>query len=120
MNDRQFNPRVPHHVRATSRRDFLSRAGAGFGSLALAGLMSADGLLRADGGNAPKKFINPTAPRPPHFEAKAKSVIWCFIDGGPSAMDLFDPKPALKKLEGKPLPDSFERPMTAMGKTAYT
>ena len=60
------------------------------------------------------------APKPPHFPAKAKSVIWCFIDGGPSHIDLFDPKPELNKLAGKPLPDSFTKPVTAMGKTAYT
>ena len=60
------------------------------------------------------------AAKPPHFPAKAKSVIWCFLDGGPSHIDLFDPKPTLNKLAGQPLPASFARPMTAMGKTAYT
>ncbi len=54
------------------------------------------------------------------FPAKAKSVIWCFIDGGPSHLDLFDPKPTLQKLAGQPLPASFPRPETAMGKTAGT
>ena len=54
------------------------------------------------------------------FAATAKSVIWCFLDGGPSHIDLFDPKPELTKLAGQPLPDSFERPITAMGTTAYT
>jgi hypothetical protein len=55
-----------------------------------------------------------------HFPARAKSVIWCFLDGGPSHIDLFDPKPELEKLAGQPLPDSFDRPLTAMGKTAFT
>jgi hypothetical protein len=47
-------------------------------------------------------------------------VIWCFLDGGPSHIDLFDPKPELTKLAGQPLPSSFKRPVTAMGRTAYT
>ena len=47
-------------------------------------------------------------------------MIWCFLDGGPSHLDLFDPKPELAKLAGKPLPASFEKPMTAMGVTADT
>jgi uncharacterized protein DUF1501 len=60
------------------------------------------------------------AAQAPHARPAAKSVIWCFLDGGPSHIDLFDPKPALQKLDGKPLPDSFSRPVTSMGKTAYT
>ncbi|MEO2013240.1 MAG: DUF1501 domain-containing protein [Fuerstiella sp.] len=47
-------------------------------------------------------------------------MIWCFLDGGASHIDLFDPKPRLNELAGKPLPDSFERPVTAMGRTAFT
>ena len=47
-------------------------------------------------------------------------MIWCFLDGGPSHIDLFDPKPELEKHAGKPLPESFARPRTAMGVTAYT
>jgi hypothetical protein len=91
-----------------SRRDFLVRAGGGFGALAFA-------ALKAHGAAA-----NPLAPRAPHFTARAKRVIFCFMDGGPSHLDLFDPKPDLKKLAGKPLPSSFERPMTSMGSTANT
>ena len=63
---------------------------------------------------------NPLAPKPPQFPATAKNVIWCFLDGGPSHLDLFDPKPMLAKLAGKPLPSSFKRPVTAMGTTAHT
>ena len=85
-----------------------------FRRLALRGCRT-DGQAGAAGAHA-----NPIAPRPPQFPARAKSVIWCFMDGGPSHIDLFDPKPALTKLAGKPLPGSFERPVTAMGKTAYT
>jgi hypothetical protein len=60
------------------------------------------------------------AAKPPHFKPHAKSVIWCFLDGGPSHLDLFDPKPELQKLDGKPLPGTFKRPVTSMGRTAYT
>jgi hypothetical protein len=103
----------PHPVaRPTSRREFLLRAGAGFGGLALAALLARDGFARS--------AANPLAPRAPHLPARARSVIFCFMDGGPSHIDLFDPKPRLKKLAGKPLPDSFAKPMTAMGSTADT
>ncbi len=102
-------------ARPGSRREFLQCAGAGFGGLALAA------LLARDAGSAPRcAATNPLAPRPPHFPTRARSVIFCFMDGGPSHLDLFDPKPQLKKLAGKPLPSSFARPMTAMGSTANT
>ncbi len=102
----------PHHERPQSRRDFLARAGGGMGLLALLSLLENESHA-----NEP---ANPLAAKPPHFKPTATSVIWCFLDGGPSHLDLFDPKPELHKLDGKPLPDSFERPVTAMGKTAYT
>jgi hypothetical protein len=105
-----------HYEQAVSRRDFLSRAGGGFGMLALLSLMEGDALAGGAGGGPP----NPLSAHPSHFKAKAKSVIWCFLDGGPSHLDLFDPKPELVKLAGKPLPGSFKRPVTAMGRTAYT
>jgi len=108
---------MPHFERPTSRRDFLMRAGSGFGALALTSLLARD-LVAAD--QASTAAGNPLATRKPHFPATAKSVIWCFLDGGPSHIDLFDPKPELNKLDGQPLPPSFKRPMTAMGKTAYT
>ncbi|MEX2026021.1 MAG: DUF1501 domain-containing protein, partial [Pirellulaceae bacterium] len=107
---------MPHFDQPTSRRDFLTRAGGGFGALALSSLLRRD-LSAAD---TSADIGNPIAPRQPHFPATAKSVIWCFLDGGPSHIDLFDPKPELNKLDGQPLPASFKRPMTAMGKTAYT
>jgi hypothetical protein len=103
---------MPHHENAESRRDFLTRAGGGLGLLALVDLLAQDA-----GAEAP---ANPLAARPPHFQPRARSVIQIFIDGGPSHVDLFDPKADLTKLHGKQLPDSFERPITAMGKTAYT
>jgi hypothetical protein len=92
----------------TSRREFLSKAGAGFGSVALSAL-SGKNLLAADGPP------NPVAAKITHQLGKAKNVIFLFMEGGPSHIDLFDPKPLLNKLAGKPLPDSFDRPVTAMG-----
>jgi hypothetical protein len=67
-----------------------------------------------------RKGNNPLAPRSAHFAPRAKRVIWCFMDGGPSHIDLFDPKPELAKLAGSPLPPSFKRPVTSMGVTAGT
>jgi hypothetical protein len=89
--------------RATvSRREWLLTAGAGFGGVALAGIMQGQRSARA-------------AVLPPHHAPKAKSVIFLFMEGGPSHIDLFDPKPALHTLAGRPLPESFGTVVTAMG-----
>ena len=101
-----FCHRVDHPA---SRREFLSRAGAGFGAVALSAL-SGQNLLA-------KGLPNPVAAKIPHRLGRAKNVIWLFMEGGPSHLDLFDPKPALNKYAGKPLPDSFVRPVTAMGES---
>ena len=77
----------------STRRSFLSRAGNGLGILALAGLLDQKGLLAAED----DRSLNPLAPRPPHFPAKAKSVIWLFMNGGPSQVDTWDYKPELEK-----------------------
>ncbi len=79
--------------------------------LALASMLSRDGLLAAEptpavtasGRGAP----NPFAPKPTHFPARAKQVIFLYMSGGPSHVDLFDPKPELVRLAGQPIPDSF-------------
>lgn len=90
------------HVRpALNRRDFLVRAGGGFGALALSYLLARDSALGATAA--------------PQFPARAKSVIFLFMEGGPSHVDLFDPKPALQKLAGQPMPKSFGKVITAMG-----
>lgn len=91
-----------------SRREFLSRAGAGFGAVALSAMTGENLLARAA---AP----NPVAAKIPHTLGRAKNVIFLFMEGGPSHLDIFDPKPLLNKLAGQKLPDSFERPVTAMG-----
>jgi hypothetical protein len=90
-----------------TRRAFLNRLGTGLSGIALAGLMEQDapGQKRAD----------PMAPRNPHHAPKAKSVIWLFMEGGPSHIDLFDPKPKLNELHGQPLPASYGKIITAMG-----
>ena len=61
--------------------------------------------------------LNPLAAKRPHYPATAKNVIFVFLEGGPSHLDLFDPKPLLNKLAGKPLPDSFGTLITAMGES---
>ena len=83
----------------TNRRDFLKKAGAGFGFLALSDLLQGDGLLAADAESA--RALNPMAPLQPHFAPKAKSIIWLFMEGAPSSVDLFDPKPELTKRDGQ-------------------
>jgi hypothetical protein len=106
-------PSLPHRDFPTSRRDFLTRTGGGLGLLALLSLMEKEG-------SAAQPPSGPLSAKPAHFPGSAKSVIWVFLDGGPSHIDLFDPKPVLTKLNGQPLPGHFNRPVTAMGKTAFT
>jgi Protein of unknown function (DUF1501) len=103
-------------LRPRSRREFLARAGAGFGAVALAAL--AGGRATADEPDEP--VANPLAMRKPHFAPRAKRVVFLFMDGGPSHLDLFDFKPSLTKYAGQPLPPSFKRPVTAMGVTSGT
>lgn len=110
--------RVPHFIPASTRRDFLGRAGMGFGALAAGCLLGSEraGL----GGGMRLDPLNPLAARPPHHAARAKSVIFLFMEGGPSHIDLFDPKPALDRMAGQPMPESFGRPITAMGTAGNT
>jgi len=86
--------------RIQSRRDFFRQCGGGLGTIALANLLERDGY-GASG--------DPLAPRPPMFAPKAKNVIFMFMEGGPSQLDLFDPKPELRKWDGKPLPASLTK-----------
>ncbi len=82
-----------------TRREFLWEAGAGFTGVALTALLSQDGFFAQAA--SPQTSVNPLAPRQPHFAAKAKSVIFLFMYGGPSQVDTFDYKPALYGLDGK-------------------
>jgi hypothetical protein len=95
-----------------SRREFLARAGAGFGALAFNALA----LMNARGEGAKLRKIdplNPFTPRQPDFKPTAKSVIFLFMVGGPSHVDTFDYKPELQKLNGKPTPDSIKKAVEA-------
>ncbi len=106
----------PSESAMASRREFLFRGGGGFGALALGYLLGRDGDgARAFGGNVSLRSGQPLAARQPHLSPKAKSVIFLFMEGGPSHLDLFDPKPLLDRLAGQPMPESYGRPITAMG-----
>jgi hypothetical protein len=92
------NPPQIHCGRIASlanRREWLQRAGAGFGTVALAELLDSRGLL------ANQSAAGPLTPKPGHCPAKAKAVIWLFMEGAPSACDTFDPKPELTKRDGQ-------------------
>src|SRR5687768_15594666 len=81
--------------RPTTRRELLLQAANGFGAVALAALLH-------DQGRSQSARVNPLASRSPHFPAKAKSVIFLYMDGGPAQMDTFDPKPRLEREHGQP------------------
>src|SRR6185312_14228983 len=97
-----FATPAPHYA---NRRDFLRRSGNGFGLMALASRLG-DDVLRSTSNpafaNTPS--VNPLAPRPAHFPAKAQNVIWLFMNGGPSQVDTWQYKPELEKWDGKELP----------------
>ena len=93
---------MSEHIRFTrNRREFMTDAFCGFGSLALAGMLQREQARAAT--------LNPLASKPPQLpdQAKAKSVIYLFMAGGPSHLDTFDPKPLLTKLNGQPRPKEF-------------
>jgi len=102
---------TPHTVWVNNRREFLAKAGLGFGALALSALLADDAPAETVAIDA----LHPLAPRPSHFAPRAKSCIFLFMEGGPSHIDLFDPKPELTKRHGEPLPDSFGKVFTPMG-----
>jgi hypothetical protein len=93
-----------HHPIATSRREFLQKGGAGFGAIALANIVAHERSYAEANGV-------------PLVQPKAKRVIFLFMEGGPSHIDTFDPKPLLNQLAGKQLPDSFGEVLTAMGES---
>lgn len=93
-----------------SRREMLLKGGGGFGALALAGM-----LQNAEARASEQSAASPLSAKLTHHAGKAKSVIFLFMDGGPSHLDTFDPKPDLEKLAGQPIPESFGRVITAMG-----
>ena len=108
-NDNLWNP---HYRKACSRRDFFTRAGSGLAAVALAQMMQEDALAAAIASG------DPMAPKKPHHPPTAKSIIWLFMEGGPSHVDLFDPKPKLQEMAGQPLPESMKPKFTAMPGTS--
>jgi uncharacterized protein (DUF1501 family) len=91
------------YAKLTTRRWFFRQCGVGLGSIALASLLGADKVF---GGTAsrPAGNANPLIPHQPHFAPKARRVIYLFMGGAPSQLDLFDYKPTLAKYSGKPIP----------------
>jgi len=100
--------RISHRWPVATRREFFSRAGSGLAGIALASL------------EAQAAAKDPLEPKPAHHAPKAKSVIWLFMEGGPSHIDLFDPKPKLNEMHGQPMPASFGKVITAMGTASNT
>ncbi|HND54701.1 MAG TPA: DUF1501 domain-containing protein, partial [Pirellulaceae bacterium] len=101
-----------------ARRRFLGTAGYGLGMAALAELLRGDNsphyssplsLASTAAAAEPAPLNNPLAPKPSHFPGKAKACIFIFLEGAPSQLDLFDPKPKLNELDGKPLPESLTK-----------
>ncbi len=93
----------PHENIRLPRRELLSRAGIGLGMLGLSGLLADEGLLHA----AATDSEQPLRPKRPHFPPRATRVVHFFLNGGPSHIDTFDPKPLLQRYAGQPLPQSF-------------
>jgi hypothetical protein len=93
----------PEFRRIQSRRSFLEQSAGGIGMVALWSLMAGEGMA----GGVPVN-LNPMRPKPPHFSPRAKSVIWLFMSGGPSQLDLFENKPALRKWHGQTVPESMQ------------
>src|SRR5436190_23741597 len=97
---------TPHEIDsaltlARTRRYFFRDCGVGVGAMALSSLLSRDA--------GAKERTDPLAPKKPHFPAKAKAIIYLFMAGAPSQLELFEPKPELNKLSGQTVPESFTK-----------
>ena len=101
-------PTESEALRAVTRRHFFRQCGVGLGSIALGGLFGLEcgSLARAEE-SAPEPSRDPLAPRPGHFPARAKNVIFLFMAGGPSQLELFEHKPELRKFDGTLVPESY-------------
>jgi hypothetical protein len=97
-HEQEFTREVARFI---SRRWFFRQCGVGLGSIALASLLGAE---KAAGKSAHASTLDPLAPKRPHFKPRAKRVIYLFMGGAPSQLDLFDYKPSLKKYDGQPVP----------------
>src|SRR5947209_8334306 len=109
MTNSQRIANSPHIPAFTSRRDFLMRAGGGFGAVALSYMLGESSARATETASAASGL------RKPQHPARAKSVIFLFMEGGPSHLDTFDPKPELTRLNGQRLPASFGTVLTPMG-----
>lgn len=98
---------------AESRRLFLQRSGGGFGLLALTHLLQRE--LLAGSTTAPTTALTDSGAFLPHLKPRARNVIFLFMEGGPSHLDTFDPKPLLNTLAGQRIPPSFKKVITSMG-----
>ena len=99
-----MNPFCPtDSLQTLTRRHFFGRCALGLGSIALASLLNERCAFGADAAALP----NPMAPKQPHFSPRAKNIIYLFMAGGPSQLELFDYKPKLIDLNGQPIPESY-------------
>lgn len=98
-----MNPPENHTLQEITRRHFFSRCSLGLGSIALASLLNERAAAAVETLDLP----NPMAPKRPHFAPRAKNIIYLFMAGGPSQLELFDYKPKLIELNGQPIPDSY-------------
>src|SRR5215831_16776453 len=114
-NDRVSSP--PRRLTACgeTRREFLWEAGGGFAGTALTYLLASEGFFDrlARAGDLPRNE-SPLASKPPHLPARAKACIVLFMYGGPSQVDLFDPKPELARRHGTPIPNLDKDPLFKM------
>src|SRR5262245_48062115 len=99
LNHESSNP-----LQFLTRRHFFGRCALGLCGIALASLLSDEKVFAAP---TTTKLINPLEPKPGHLPARAKNIIYLFMAGGPSQLELFDYKPKLIELNGKPIPQSF-------------
>ena len=104
--------------REISRRTFLQRSYGGLGGIALGSLLGSNKLFGAAKSGAGAQYSGLGQPGLPHFPPKAKRVIYLFMSGGPSHIDMFDYKPELKKRQGDDLPDSVRGEQRLTGMTA--
>ena len=109
MKDPRFDS-MQEMLRAVTRRHFFRQAGFGIGSTALAALFNRDLFAAgAQGAASAVNAVNPLAMRPPHFAPKAKSIIYLFMAGAPTQLDLLDFKPKLQELDGQNIPEEFTK-----------
>src|SRR3974377_599385 len=106
MRDFRLGP-TQEMLRAVTRRHFFRQAGFGIGAAALTNLLNRQGWAEQSTAPPAVDAVNPLAPKPPHFAPKAKSVIYLFMAGAPSQVDLLDYKPKLQQYDGQNIPEEL-------------